>query len=123
MSKAEYVDRASAECDENWERIREVLATRYGGAHRGGRFNQASQDSFLPTLQIQFDDLSYLDAPDGDKDTVEAMLTELQLAVWKGEEERMSSQAQFVELFSPFSQMAHEYGIPRCVISPTSFPP
>ena len=121
ISKAEYIPRANKVCDESWESMLESFASRYHSATKGKPFVEASENIFLPSMQFWFDDISYIGAPEGEKDQVENMLESLQLAVYKGEEQPVSSPKQLVAIFADFSHLAGQYGLDSCLVEESSF--
>lgn len=121
VSKAEYVKRASGVCEKSWKGMLESFQQRYQSVTHGEKFAEASQNIFLTGMQFWFDDISYIGAPKGEKDRIEALLTALQLAVFQGEEEHIVSTGQFSATFAEFNRLARQYGLNSCLVHKTSF--
>lgn len=121
VSKTEYINRANGVCEKSWAIALPSFQRRYKSTLHGKAFNAASQNIFLPSLQLQFDDIQYIGAPDGDERQVEEMIGALQLAVYRGEEQIVSSPRQMVHIFAKFSRLAIQYGIDSCPVEEATF--
>jgi hypothetical protein len=120
-SKYGYIQEANKTCKENWAQVQRSFAERYRHVSHGARFNEAAQNIFLPSLQLVFDDISYLGAPGNDKPQIEKILIALQLAVFKGQDEGVSSSRQLGTLFSKFNRLASQYDLNACLVVPHHF--
>jgi hypothetical protein len=116
-----YVDATNKICRENWAHVKRSFAERYDYASRGKRFDEAAQNVFLPSLQLVFDNVSYLGAPVGDKPQIEEMLISLQLAVFKGQEGTVTSLGQLETLFDRFNRRARAYELNACSVVRRNF--
>lgn len=123
ITTAEYIDRANGVCDEAWPRMLYSFERRYGGTLKGKPFAAASKNIFLPSLQIQFDDIHYIGAPEGEQEQVEEMVDALQAAVYSGEKQTITLPAQMVKIFAKFNRLASQYGIDSCPVEEASFQP
>lgn len=133
LTKAKYIARANALCRRSWadmyasfEQRYPLVARRYQNeqdlnAMEVKQFGSASRHIFLPSLQIQSDDLHYLGSPRGDEQQVEAMLNSLQQAVYNGWKQRILSARQFAAIFHHFTILAYEYGINSCLVYESDF--
>jgi hypothetical protein len=117
LTKANYLAQANAKCKESIAQMSESVK-------RSGTvsFAEKSQRIYLPGMQFWFDDIHYLGTPAGDAGQIEAMLQALQLAVWRGEEQGVSSAARLSALFNTFSRRARRYGLDACIVRPGSLP-
>lgn len=133
LTKAKYIARADAVCQRSWADMYDSFEQRYPrvalsyqneralSAGEAKQFGSASRNIFLPSLQIQFDDLHYLGSPRGDEQQVEAMLNSLQQAVYHGWKQRISSAKQFAAIFHRFTVLAYHYGINSCLVYESDF--
>jgi hypothetical protein len=125
LTKSEYLARSNKVCRESWVAMLQEF-DRYkrerGSSETDAElFAYVSKNSLLSFIQFWFDDISYLGAPKGEKQQVEQMLEALQLAVFGGEEQRISNPALFSAVFSSFNRLASEYGLDECVVDEKDF--
>lgn len=103
--------------------MRTSFKQRYKGILEGKPFAAASKNIFLPSLQIQFDDIQYIGAPEGEEAQVEEMIGALQLAVFSAQEQTVSSPAQMAKIFADFNRLALAYGLDSCPVEEDTFAP
>lgn len=127
MDKSDYIARANRLCRVSTADMRKryTQLNQEKRSQRSARqiFAEATRNNFLPHMQFWFDDISYLGAPRGDKEEIEAMLEVLQLAVFSGEEHRITGSAELAAAFSSFTRLARQYGIDECLVSAQTFAP
>lgn len=112
LSKTEFVTQAEEICAEGNEELR-TAAEDIPAEPSDEEVAQFAEDEFVPNLQQQHDDLAALGAPEGDEDTVQAILDSLQEAIDVVEDDPaslLSSDDPFTEA----SDLAEEYGLVEC---------
>ncbi len=128
ITKAEFIKRSNAFCDNILNEIRERFAAYKREQQGSGKsqrqlFSRASGDIFLPSLLFWYDDINSLDRPTGDDSQIERMLRTLQSTVVTGLNHPYSyySAAQLEALYNRSNHLMRRYGITSCVVSKMSF--
>lgn len=133
LDKAEYIRRANLQCDSVWHNMLRSFAEIYPSvahafqkesnptpkAEKG--FEIAAQETLLPYLQEEFDNVQYLGAPEDEDEPVTTVLRALQNAVYDGQEQTVSTPDQLAAVFANFNQRAREYGIKHCLTQASRF--
>lgn len=134
LTKAQFLVRANRLCRESWAAMRKEFsqfrAERGSGMSDAQLFAYSARNNFLTHIQFWFDDISYLGAPTGVKSETESMmqilqpedtLKALELAVFSGQERRVSDAKQLGAIFSSYDRLARKYGLDDCLVEETSF--
>ena len=128
ISKAQFIKRSNAFCDNILSEIRKRFAAYKREQKGSGKtprqlFSRATGDIFLPSLLFWYDDINSLDRPTGDEAQIERLLRTLQSTVVTGLNHPYDyySAAQLEALYSRSNRLMLRYGITSCVVSKTSF--
>jgi hypothetical protein len=120
LSKAEFVKRANAICEEGKKQSLEKMAA-FVKEHKGDSGQpsaelvvKAVQAVFIPQVQTQIDEIRALGSPQGDEATVEAFLDAMEEGATAASEASTSSTASFGQSFKRSAELAHEYGLDGC---------
>ena len=135
IDKATYIARANLRCDGVWHHMLRSYTEIYPSVAHAFRtepnpspkaekgFETAAQETLLPYLQEEFDNVQYLGAPEGEDEPVTTVLRALQDAVYDGQEQTVSTPQQLAAFFIDFNQLARQYGIDHCLTQATRFDP
>jgi hypothetical protein len=120
LSKAEYIKQGDAICAEGDREIEKAAEEAFGDLEQGQQpsakeIGEFGQETVLPSLQKQIDQLRELPTPEGDEDAVNAIYD----AADKGIRElREGKPEDFVEkgdaAFADANRLAGEYGFQNC---------
>jgi len=116
-TKAEFVKQADAICAETDKTQRVGLAD-YQQENPGSESNEAGQSKAivevgLPPIRQEAEELAALEAPSGDEEKIEALVTEIEKAIEKSE----ADPTLLLGAENPFDQatkLATEYGFKAC---------
>jgi hypothetical protein len=125
LDKAHYLARVNNYCRHSWE---DILA-RYAAfsAEHGSRtltasaFADASKSFLLPGIQFQFDEMRMFGGPEGYEEQVEKVAGTMQLAIERGETQRITSPVQLAALFGPYNRLAYQFGFNNCIVREAFF--
>ena len=120
LSKAEYIKQGDAICAEGDREIEQGAEEAFGDLEQGEQpspqaIGEFGQETVLPSLQEQIDQLRELPAPEGDEDEVNAIYDAADEGI---RELREARPEQFVEkgdaAFEEANRLAGEYGFQNC---------
>lgn len=120
-----YVARANEYCEESLPRMLDSFA-RYRKEElprmsESEIFAEGSQNIFLAGIQFWYDYISWVGVPKEEGDAFEHMLDTLQLDIYSGQEQRITSTEQLARLFDDFNAEAQRLGVTNCLVEPSSF--
>lgn len=120
LSKAEYIKQGDAICAAGDREIEQGAEEAFGDLERGQQpsaraIGEFGQETVLPSLQKQIDQLRELPAPEGDQDEVNAIYDAADEGI---RELREGKPEDFVEkgdaAFEEANRLAGEYGFQNC---------
>lgn len=121
IDKALYLERANDICQRGRNEMPKGFDGRYRNVNSGKNYTEATENIFLPGIQLWFDDIAYLGAPPGEKAQVEKFLTAMQRAVYASEAQHIDFSRQLIAQFADSNRLARAYGLDSCLVEGTPF--
>ncbi len=114
LTKSEFIQQANAICAEGNKETDAV----FGNFEKGEPKPEAEtviEQEFVPSIQMQIDEVRALGAPEGDEETVEEMLDLAQADLERVESDPgIVINGSEVDQFADFAKIAHPYGLTEC---------
>ncbi|HWM62394.1 MAG TPA: hypothetical protein VNP96_00210 [Solirubrobacterales bacterium] len=122
LTKAQYVERATALCARHRDRIAgelRAVSEKLGQDGSLGRaeVEKAMEDVILPGIRSEYEELRKLQPPRGDEDFLDLMLSKFSRSLENGEEDLARLFRIKLSAYSEFAEgtlMTNEYGIKGC---------
>lgn len=128
--KAQFIARANAICSESWREMHKKFATykrewNAEGKDEARLFARAVGDVYLPSILFWYDHINMLPRPRGERAQVERFLVDgLQRTVETALDRPYSfdTPAELSAHYRHSNRLVRNYGITRCIVTPSSFP-
>ena len=114
LSKSEFVSQANAICREG-NRETDAAFEGFDSETSDAEAETVIEDTFVPSVQQQIDEIRDLGAPEGDESKVDHMLDLAQADLDRiAEEPGIVLNNEDVDQFADFARIGHPYGLTEC---------
>ena len=114
LSKSEFVSKANAICREG-NRETDAAFEGFDSETSDAEAETVIEDTFVPSVQQQIDEIGDLGAPEGDEAKVDHMLDLAQADLDRiAEEPGIVLNNEDVDQFADFARIGHPYGLTEC---------
>ena len=114
LSKSEFVSQANAICREG-NRETDAAFENFDNETSDAEAETVIEDTFVPSVQRQIDEIRDLGAPEGDEAKVDHMLDLAQADLDRiAEEPGIVLNSEDVDQFADFAKIGHPYGLTEC---------
>jgi len=121
LTKAEFVKQGNAICAKGNKEIEgefEGFAKEHNlsGDKEPSKevLGEAAEDIVIPSVNVQVEELRELEAPSGEEDQVDEILTAAEEALETGEEDPVALTNEDEDPFAKANKLAQDYGLARC---------